>query len=309
MQHWLKLGYHTGARENESYWRDLPWVSDGPGRRSERWNQRATPQVGEVHPAFGPRYEVGDRLVMYLTGPKKCPAILEVTRDPHWDPDRVDREGAATAEGDRWGVVTEVAAVSALSLDHAPALELLDVMPRTLGQKGHVKLERWQFQEAERLIGGGARDRDEVASRSDLVPVEGGNAEGYPVRRQAEIVRAERRESRLVRDYVATLEAQGDVISRNRLTTQEGAVLLTDVFNESRDQLIEAKAGTSRSDIRMAIGQLADYERLVEGNPRTAVLVDTKPRPDLADLLAGLGIALIWREGERFVDSDDGLFT
>ena len=119
MPSWLKLGYHPAAGEDPRYWLELPWISDGPGRLSSRWNRKAPPRIGQIHPPYGPRYQLGDRLVMYLTGPKKCPAILEVTAEPCWDPDRVDRE-AAPGEGDRWGVLTEVKRVAAPPAQQRP---------------------------------------------------------------------------------------------------------------------------------------------------------------------------------------------
>jgi hypothetical protein len=234
---------------------------------------------------------------MYLTGPKKCPAILEVVREPYWDPDRVDREGGEPAEGDRWGVVTEVRGVAALPIDQAPAPELFDIVPRSLGQKGHVALEDWQYEQAERLITG-SRPKRRRRRTSREIPIESSHVEGYDVTSSGEVLRAVRRESRLVREYVRTLDAQGDSVLSHRLTPPDTEITLrTDVFNSTRNQLVEAKAGRGRGDIRMAIGQLADYARFLDGNPDRAVLLEAKPQPDLIELLLSQGISVIWREG------------
>ena len=56
----------------------------------------------------------------------------------------------------------------------------------------------------------------------------------------------------------------------------------------------------------MAIGQLADYARFMSDDPRQAVLLPERPRRDLEDLLSDQGIALIWREEERWQDSLGG---
>ena len=77
----------------------------------------------------------------------------------------------------------------------------------------------------------------------------------------------------------------------------------------SRDQLIEAKAGSTRNEVRMAIGQLADYGRFANPETRTAVLLDVKPHPDLLVLLETQGIAAVWREDKGFADNADGKFV
>jgi hypothetical protein len=53
--------------------------------------------------------------------------------------------------------------------------------------------------------------------------------------------------------------------------------LYSDLFSKSRRQLIEAKAGTSRGDVQMAIDQLADYERFIPKLAGRAVLLGAKP--------------------------------
>ena len=311
---WLKIGYHAAAGEDARYWHKLPWISDSPGRRSSWWNREARPRTGMSHPPHGPQYRVGDRLVMYLTGPKKCPAILEVSAKPRWDPDRVDRV-AAPGEGDRWGVLTEVKAVAAVPLSKAPPLERLGVAPASIASKGHISLEDWQYEEAERLIGGSSRPPRRDPATAERIPIEKGKVEGYE-QAAMDVRQAERREWRLVRDYAATLEAQGDAVSRNKLKPRgSSTTMLTDLFNWTRGQLIEAKASGSRSQIRMAIGQLADYSyslersRSIDREPDRAVLLPEKPRRDLIELLEKQDIKVIWQEGNGFADNAGGKFT
>lgn len=311
MRWWLKIGYFTEAAEaGPEYWLGRYWVSDSPGRQSPRWTSRRRPQTGVMYPPYGPRYEVGDRLVVYLTEPHRCPAILEVTGEPHWDPGRVDQE-AKRGEGDRWGVVTPVRGIHAVALKDAPELERIGVSSSSVGRKGHVALEEWQYAEAERLIAGRRRRRAHPKPMRNVpVPIEQGEVEGYDPITPAGVRRAVRREAKLVRDYAESLGATGDRVYRNKLVRRSGAgAMCTDLFNETRNQLIEAKASTSRNDVRMAIGQLADYARFVGKRTRRAVLLEARPEPDLLNLLADQGIAAVWRVGSEFADNANGAFT
>jgi hypothetical protein len=114
----------------------------------------------------------------------------------------------------------------------------------------------------------------------------------------------------LVRDYSDFLTENGDEVTRNQVSAPGASgPLYSDVFNHTRHHLIEAKAGTSRGDIRMAIGQLADYQRFVPPFKRRAVLLEAKPHPDLVALLSSQDIAVIWRSGEGFADNAGGAFT
>jgi hypothetical protein len=142
------------------------------------------------------------------------------------------------------------------------------------------------------------------------VPIEEGAIEGYDVLTTSEQRKAYRREAKLVDDFAKYLRARGDTVSRNKLDAEAAAgAIYSDLFNESRNQLIEAKAVVSRSAIRMAIGQLADYVRFIEPRPKRAVLLDARPDPDLLDLLSTQGIAVVWRAGSSFADDADGAFT
>ena len=59
----------------------------------------------------------------------------------------------------------------------------------------------------------------------------------------------------------------------------------------------------------MAIGQLADYRRFVDGDPKLAALLPEKPRPDLPALLKSQDIAVIWPRDGGFTDTLDGSMT
>lgn len=307
MARWLKLGYFKEVRSDPSYWHTVDWVSDSPGRVSPRWKTRSRPRRAERNPVFGPRYQVGDRLVMYLTEIACCPAILEVTDAPRWDPAAVDASHAG--EGDRWGVLTPVKFVAATSIDTAPGLEDLGVAAASIARKGHARLLEWQYVEAERLIGAGYSDAPDPAPEHKFVPIEVGRVDGYDVTSAETVKKATRRESRLVRDFAAYLAARSNDVWRSEIRPGPGqGVLYSDVFNKTKHQLIEAKVSADRGSLRMAIGQLADYARFVDPPPARAVLLEAKPPPDLIDLLTSQSIAVIWRVGESFTDNAGGRF-
>jgi hypothetical protein len=210
-------------------------------------------------------------------------------------------------------VVTEVQGVHAVALDVAPTLEQIGVPSSSVQRKGHIELAEWQFVQAEQLIGGGRRVRRRRSRRlppGTQIPIEEGEVEGYETASSGEVRRAVRRESRLVCDYASFLKARGDAVTRIKATPVQAArPIYSDRFNVTRNQLIEAKASTTRGDVRMAIGQLADYVRFVDGGAKTAVLLDAKPHPDLLDLLSTQGAAAIWREGDGFGDNAGGAFV
>ena len=78
--------------------------------------------------------------------------------------------------------------------------------------------------------------------------------------------------------------------------------LFTDGWAIESNTLIEAKASASRGSIRMAIGQLFDYRKLIRGEvkvKRMAILVPKKPKEDLIKLLKELKIKIIYQDKAR----------
>lgn len=68
--------------------------------------------------------------------------------------------------------------------------------------------------------------------------------------------------------FVSHLRSLGHVVGRLRIRPNgEDADLYSDILDETAQELIEEKGGTSRSHIRMAIGQSSlDYLRFAETN-------------------------------------------
>ena len=142
------------------------------------------------------------------------------------------------------------------------------------------------------------------------VEVEAQHTEQVVVNPRHEPHMAERREQRLVLGYKAHLIARGCDVSRQRIHPPgESKPLFTDLYDRTRNNLVEAKGSGTRGEVRMAIGQLADYRRFVEPAPRIAVLLPERPRADLEDLLLSQGISCVWPVGRSFADNADGAFT
>ncbi|MDR6219214.1 hypothetical protein [Deinococcus soli (ex Cha et al. 2016)] len=119
---------------------------------------------------------------------------------------------------------------------------------------------------------------------------------------QSEEIEMERREHKLVLEYGRFLQAKGHKVTRHQILPDgEAKPLFTDAYDVDDDVLIEAKGTVTREAIRMALGQLMDYQRYVRAN-YLAVLLPSKPRPDLLALIKSQGVQTIW-------PTDDGFHT
>jgi hypothetical protein len=133
------------------------------------------------------------------------------------------------------------------------------------------------------------------------VPVEEHNTEKAFVEPSREPYEAERRESQLVQQFKAYLEAQGHNVSRLKIQPAgEAKPMFSDLWVEDLNLLVEAKGSTDRQSIRMAIGQLIDYRRFVTHGARCAVLLPAAPREDLAILIAAAGMEAFWASDGNF---------
>jgi hypothetical protein len=142
------------------------------------------------------------------------------------------------------------------------------------------------------------------------VPVEEQNTERVYVQPNHEPYEAERREQQLVLAYCQFLREKGSYVTRHLIRPEgEAKPMFSDVYDVTRNNLIEAKGTVTREAIRMAIGQLADYRRFIEPRPSCAVLLPERPRPDLEALLSAEGLAVVWSvEGGTFADNRAGSF-
>lgn len=134
------------------------------------------------------------------------------------------------------------------------------------------------------------------------IPVESNEAEEYSATPKDGSVVAKRREAALVKRYTEWLHGQGRPTTRRsiRLPGQAGQ-LFTDLFDEGLRELIEAKGATSRSDVRLALGQVLDYGRYVE-HDQLAILVPVCPAVDLVDLLTSYGVSCIYESTQGYFE-------
>jgi hypothetical protein len=114
-----------------------------------------------------------------------------------------------------------------------------------------------------------------------------------------------RREQELVDSYRKHMEAKGHSIVRLQIPNGSGGFLWNDIYDKNLDALIEAKGSNDRESIRMALGQVLDYQRWAKPRLRGVLLPD-KPQDDLTDLLAANGIITIWQTSTGFADSQGG---
>jgi hypothetical protein len=122
------------------------------------------------------------------------------------------------------------------------------------------------------------------------VPVEQALTESMLIEGNREPFEVERREQRLVLALAEHLERLGHEVCRLQFLPEgEAAPLFCDLFDKTANTLYESKGTVTRPAMRMAIGQLADYTRLVSPRPEAAVLVPEEPRPDLLALARGSG--------------------
>lgn len=99
---------------------------------------------------------------------------------------------------------------------------------------------------------------------------------------------------------------------RVRFDLTDGRRLAADGYDPSSQLLVEAKGSVRRNDIRMAIGQLFDYQRLMGHPVALAVLLPEYPAVDIVELLHSIRITVIWPSGDGFEErrsAEDGLAT
>ncbi len=114
---------------------------------------------------------------------------------------------------------------------------------------------------------------------------------------------ADRREQTLVLAFRDHLLQQRHEVARLKIVpAREAKPLFSDLMDRTTNTLYEAKGSVQRGAIRMAIGQLMDYRRFVQPSPRLAVLLPSRPRDDLRDLLTSVGVGVVWRDGDSFAE-------
>lgn len=130
----------------------------------------------------------------------------------------------------------------------------------------------------------------------------------YTYRTRERIKRARRSEEELMQRYRSWLAQDGHILKIARYHQN----IECDALEESRGNLIEAKSSVAREYIRMAVGQLLDYEfqgKRTFGRLNKAILLPGKPKLDVERWLQSLKIGIIWPEKRTFQDNAHGKFT
>ncbi|HMD55866.1 MAG TPA: hypothetical protein VKG82_00160 [Solirubrobacteraceae bacterium] len=144
-----------------------------------------------------------------------------------------------------------------------------------------------------------------IAAALEDVPVQEQWTETAFVAPSRKHLRAERNAHALVLALRERLIEQGHELTRLKIVPAgEAKPLFCDLFDRTTNTLYVAKGTVERGAIRMAIGQLLDYRRCLEPAPHLAVLLPSRPRPDLCELLAGVGMEPVWRAGKQFASLD-----
>lgn len=134
----------------------------------------------------------------------------------------------------------------------------------------------------------------EPKPRTNVVPVEDHHTERAFVTPDREPYELERRESALVQPYCEHLKGKGHKVGRLCIVPPgESRPLYSDLWDETTEDLIEAKSTVTRDQLRQAVGQLLDYGRFVASASRT-ILVPAKPRQDLLDYIRSAGIGVVF---------------
>lgn len=135
------------------------------------------------------------------------------------------------------------------------------------------------------------------------VAVEAQHVEQFHVSFSGHTIKASRKEQSLVLAYADHLRCQGHSVTRHVYALHETVhTLVCDLVDETCHVLYEAKGDVRRESVRMAIGQLLDYRRFEQTNPKMklAVLLPRQPAEDLIKLVHSVGASVVWRTEDGF---------
>lgn len=111
-----------------------------------------------------------------------------------------------------------------------------------------------------------------------------------------------RRESAVVDGFNSKLRQFGHELKRYRIPLEEGgAPLLTDTFDSTESVLWEAKAYSGRGEVRLAIGQIFDYQRYlrkVVPKFETGIVLPVRPVASVMDLALEAGHKVAYLQAE-----------
>lgn len=131
---------------------------------------------------------------------------------------------------------------------------------------------------------------------------------GFEFRRTAvDALIATKVERSLIDEFTEFQRAKGRTFTRwdifPRGSTER---LLTDIYDEETHTLYEAKASSTRSDLRLGLGQILDYSRFIDECEALALLLLSRPADDLIDLLHAFEVRAVWRKKTGIFKSSHG---
>lgn len=104
---------------------------------------------------------------------------------------------------------------------------------------------------------------------------------------------AEQKEAALTARFREYLEkSHGRVVKRYRISPPGLSALYSDLADVTENILYEAKGSADRMSVRLALGQVLDYGRYVDG-AQLAVLLPEAPAADLVELLESHNVGCV----------------
>lgn len=326
----MKAGDHERRRH---FWVVSPAV-DGGNRPVEKWVDASirwhAAFMGYApndlrHKGIGPRFAKtisADDVILIARRKHKQPEVVAfgVVRDNNYRPPRGDLKTPDPPESCRvlepfiawWKRRLPPSVPFEGALKHTMALARLH--PENDGE--HRRVCEWMWQQLSRKDKGGLLGLAWIKT-GDSHSKDTQDANEIPFRRNQQLDykfwtrkqrrRALRKERQLTERYENWIEGKGNGYSL--VTYKFQGNLECDAVEKKRDNLIEAKSSNKREYVRMAVGQLLDYEFHVEGSMNKAILVPNRPGADIEQWLQSLNISLIWREKGTFRDNARGKFT
>jgi hypothetical protein len=147
------------------------------------------------------------------------------------------------------------------------------------------------------LVTVGLAEPPETAAPADAqprkIPVEQHVAEQYTVEYDALAATTRlRREGMLQNRYVQHLRSLGHEVCSYEIPI-DGQNFRADIYDETADELIEVKSSIDRVTMRLALGQILDYARVLQPKVRT-VLVPEQPADGLVALFNDHLVRIVW---------------
>jgi hypothetical protein len=146
-------------------------------------------------------------------------------------------------------------------------------------------------------------------SRVSVGLVEALNAKAYAVQAMAERVGTQP-EKELVLRFEQYLKFHHHKARDWKIAMPDGGPLRIDIVDVDTNIIYEAKAAADRMSVRLALGQLLDYEHNVRAErpgTRMAVLLPDRPAPDLVELLTERKIGCVVENKDRSFTDLTGL--